>query len=116
MSGAAWWSIITAVVSTVGLPLGGWQPKAGWWWGFISQTVWIIEGLYTGRPGDIGLSLVFIAMYVINLRRSRRALWIRPRRGQTRLEALAAAYTTECHRQGAAVPPLTPPVDQPAPA
>lgn len=65
------WSIVTAVVSVAGLWLSGYNPRWGWAYGIGAQAVWLVAGLATGRPGDIGLSLVFTVIYVRNLRRWR---------------------------------------------
>lgn len=65
------WSLVTFAVSAFGLWLSGRNVKHGWAYGIASQVLWATEGLATGRPGDIALSVVFVGMYVRNLRRWR---------------------------------------------
>lgn len=66
------WSLVTLAVSVVGVWLGGHEPSWSWWWGiFPAQFVWFAAGIYTQRPGDMILSVVFVAIYVRNIRRNR---------------------------------------------
>ena len=67
------WSLVTMVVSVGGLWFGGIEPRWGWWCGIGAQAVWFVAGVYTSRPGDVILSIVFVIMYVRNLRRNRGA-------------------------------------------
>lgn len=104
LSVLAWWSLATMVTSVAGLLLSRWNPKNGWRYGLGCQVVWIVRGAVTGQPGDIILSVIFIVTYVINLATSRRALWVRARRGQTLAEALQVAWEAELTRTGQPVP------------
>lgn len=76
MSAAAW-SWLAATVSVTGLWISGANPRAGWVYGFAAQTVWVLYGCYTGQPGMIALSVVFVALYTRNLRRWRGTRFIR---------------------------------------
>jgi hypothetical protein len=71
------WSLVTMAVSVGGLWLGGIEPRWSWWWGIGAQAVWLVAGIATHRPGDVILSIVFVVMYVRNLRRNRGASYRR---------------------------------------
>src|SRR2546423_1640315 len=100
MTALAVWSLITAGFSIGGLLISGRSPKFGWRYGIGCQIVWIVAGWVTGQPGTIILSIVFVILYVHNLRTNRRTTWVRPRAGQTVAEALRAAYHAELARTG----------------
>lgn len=71
LSTSGLWSLVTMTASVTGLWLAGHNPRWGWWAGLPTQAVWIVGGIATDRPGDILLSVVFVGIYVRNLRRSR---------------------------------------------
>jgi hypothetical protein len=69
-TGSGLWSLVTMAASWIGLWLGGYNPRWGWWVGLPTQVLWIVGGVVLDRPGDIILSVIFMGLYVRNLRRT----------------------------------------------
>lgn len=65
------WSWFAAAVSVLGLWLGGVNPRIGWVYGLISQSVWITYGVTTHQSGMLALSAAFLVLYSRNLWRWR---------------------------------------------
>ncbi|WP_040829018.1 hypothetical protein [Nocardia jiangxiensis] len=64
MTALAAWSWITAAVSIIQCWISSHNPRKGWLFGIAAQSVWVIDGIVTGQPGTIALSVALTCIYI----------------------------------------------------